>query len=1782
MLFQESQADGKRHSTSLGVRNGVENWRRAGRNTPRRSQGRRQAQKYRDWRRKEKEAEEEATQAGRMTGEAIPSRGKQNERTASTLNERKEVNESQVPEWRRKVKEAAEKATQAERRLREAIASTEKRYGRTSSTLNGRKEEKESIGSRTRSTSTWEKEKVTREQGTQTEDIRKGTRGFRPDEISPPTSKKQRVRPKNGWKKKQEENSRKQEENSRKMNEMNIEGRLSDTKDWRPTPVLDFLIDTGASKSFISDRYYKQHLRDVKLTPHYVNISAVNGNRMNVLGKCRLTMELHGKKIQHPFIVTNVKEDAILGFDFLEEHQVRWNWTTKTLEVDKELFPCKMGRMTTKVHRILTHQHSIIPPNSEMIVPGIVIDKKRTGGMGIIEGQQRFLQDYPVAVAAVVTCRRKNSVPVRVINASQKPVVIPKGVGIAMLVPGEVLDAEDIRNMEIHEESRHKEWRKTDGTQQEVRNQLPLELEEMIEATGSLLGEAEKKKFRSLVEQHRNQFMLKDGPIGRTTLVQHEIKTLDKPAIKQRPRREAYGTQPIVREEIEKMLAQDVIEPSTSAWASPIVLVKKKDGTSRFCVDYRCLNEVTIKDAYPLPRIEDNLDALQGACWFSTLDLASGYWQVEVRPEDREKTAFCTKQGLHQFKVMPFGLCNAPGTFERLMESVLRGMQWERAVLYLDDIIIFSKDIDTHMDRIQEVFKRLQDANLKLKPSKCHFFKEQVEFLGHVVSKDGVATDPKKIEAVKEWRTPRNVKEVRSWLGMTGYYRRFMHGYAEIAKPLHDLTRKEEKFMWTKERDTAFVNLKKCLITAPILGYPDSREPFILDTDASGCSIGGVLSQIQDGQERVIAYGSKVLSKEEKNYCVTRRELLAVVYFIKHYRHYLVGKKFLLRTDHGALTWLFKFKEPEGQVARWIESLSSFQFEIQHRPGKLHGNSDGLSRIPCGDSCKKCNPVSHQGKNKDQSEEGLNEKMKEEDNSAEEELSTRKMFSKKKKSEHTRKDQSEEGLIEKVKDDSAEEGLSTRRDQSEEGLTEKVKEDDSAEEGLSTRKPFAKRKKRGRTGRNRRLHLQIRAARDHLEEDATWMGKIKKWQEENEDLCTIRSWTKRPPWRDVTMGSRELKSLWARWRHIRKEDGVLWYLWEKEKQPPIWKMIVPPEGRKDLLYEHHDSKMAGHMGVDRTYERLKASPYYWPAMRETVQEWCGNCDVCATSKPGNKKIHGEMQTCLAGEPMERIAMDIMGPLITSARGNKYVLVVGDYFTKWTEAYPLPDQKAETVAIALIDNFITRFGLPKEIHTDQGRDFESKIVQEMCVLLGIHKTRTTPWHPQSDGMIERFNRTLGAMLRTVVEEHQQDWDSHVSTLCMAYRSSENSTTGYTPNRMMLGRELPMASHLMITTPEVRGRRESTTEFVQNLEKKIQGAHQTARTHIQGKHRQQKSQYDKRAISSMYKVGDLVWLNNPSKKVGRSPKLQTFWEAEPWTITKIFSDVVIKIKKRAKRKQRVVHVDRVQKVRRPEEWNLEEITTPGEVEETTEELPAIYDIDQATGVNPVRRGRSQQPGLQRMGEAARTVQRTTYNAYARSVCTSVRTSVRNANKRRSFQVNNSIVYQPDNGDNRSISGGGECSLRTDPGVPDPGSDERARHKKAARRRTGGQNGHHGRTASQNGRAPPRSGQNAGGPNRPVPAEGGAHTHQRGSAGRQRRSPGDRPDHARHSVRSDPGPDSRGVNPDRRRGAEERREGTTEERREKRPAAECEKYKERTVKSTSLIYRQYQERSGSSNRE
>uniref|UniRef100_A0A8P4GKR5 Gypsy retrotransposon integrase-like protein 1 n=1 Tax=Dicentrarchus labrax TaxID=13489 RepID=A0A8P4GKR5_DICLA len=461
--------------------------------------------------------------------------------------------------------------------------------------------------------------------------------------------------------------------------------------------------------------------------------------------------------------------------------------------------------------------------------------------------------------------------------------------------------------------------------------------------------------------RYADVFAAQDEDLGYTDQVKHEIPVVDESPVSQPYRRIPPNQYQEVREHISELLRKGVIQESSSSYASPIVLVRKSDGTLRLCVDYRRLNAKTRRDAFPLPRIDESLDALSGAKFFSTIDLASGYHQVAVHEKDRNKTAFTTPFGLYEYLRMPFGLCNAPATFQRLMQATMSDLVFQIVLVYLDDLLVFSPTFQDHLVRLETVLKRLRDTGLKVKVEKCHFLQSEVRFLGHQVSSQGIGTDPDKICAVKLWPIPSTVKELRSFLGFCSYYRRFIEGFSQIAGPLHDVVntcmkecnqaKVNQKFRsaWTPQSQLAFELLKEKLTSAPTLGYADFTRPFLLETDASSLGLGAVLYQEQGGRKKVIAYASRRLrgaEKNDQNYSSMKLELLALKWAVtEKFRSYLLGSKFTVITDNNPLCHLSTANLGAVQQ-RWVAQLAVFDFDVKYRPGRCNTAADALSRQP--------------------------------------------------------------------------------------------------------------------------------------------------------------------------------------------------------------------------------------------------------------------------------------------------------------------------------------------------------------------------------------------------------------------------------------------------------------------------------------------------------------------------------------------------------------------------------------------------------------------------------------------------------------------------------------------------------------------------------------------------------------------------------------------------------------------------------------------------------------------
>lgn len=460
----------------------------------------------------------------------------------------------------------------------------------------------------------------------------------------------------------------------------------------------------------------------------------------------------------------------------------------------------------------------------------------------------------------------------------------------------------------------------------------------------------EEKVVADQMMSHFHDISYEKQGLGRTHLITHVINTGDAAPIRQRYYRMSPEKQRILVEQLDEMLKEDVVEPCESPWSSPVLLTPKKNGELRFCLDSRKLNSITKKDAYSLPYISEILDNLSDAKYLSSIDLSKSFWQILIQEEDRKKTAFYVPtRGTFHFKSMPFGLTNAPATQQRLVDALFYGPEFEhRVFVFIDDVIIVSNSFEQHMSLLNLVLQKLKMANLTINSKKSQFFRRQLKYLGYIVDSNGLQPDPEKVQSILNYPAPTNRKEVRRFLGTASWYRRFIPNFSSLASPLNKLTSQKKDspaFVWSPEAEDAFQKLKKHLVSAPILSCPDYSKPFEVHTDASDYGLGAVLTQTLDGSERVIAYMSKSLSQQERNYSATEREALAVLSAIEHWRCYLEnGLTFTVFTDHSSLKWFLNLNNPTGRLARWGVRLSAYNFDIKHRKGSENVVPDSLSR----------------------------------------------------------------------------------------------------------------------------------------------------------------------------------------------------------------------------------------------------------------------------------------------------------------------------------------------------------------------------------------------------------------------------------------------------------------------------------------------------------------------------------------------------------------------------------------------------------------------------------------------------------------------------------------------------------------------------------------------------------------------------------------------------------------------------------------------------------------------
>jgi transposase InsO family protein/dUTPase len=1147
------------------------------------------------------------------------------------------------------------------------------------------------------------------------------------------------------------------------------------------------LVDSGSQVTTVAEHFYTEHLSTIELhdCKDLLRIEGASGDLIPYAGYIFAEVCLEGAQaVEVPVLVVkttayNTSVPLLVGTNFLQRMQ-----GNPTMTLPRVL---QLARQSVElVDRHLKKSNGVYG-----VVYAAEDIRIRPGRIKVLSGNLRLTVPISSSVTMASSPRQSS------LDVTPGLINIDKFTKTAVVEIANLRDSDQVirkgeKIAELHQVTVNTTTHSLNTEEEEFLSAFDLtQLERNSTA-------AEAKDVKDMVVRWKQIFSKDSADLGKTSLLKHRIDLHDNIPVKERARRIPPNLIDEVREHIQELHSMGVIEESVSPWSSPVVLVRKKSGELRMCVDYRKLNMKTIKDSYRIPTIEELVDTLNGAQWFATLDLSSGYHQVEIEESDKEKTAFTAGPlGFWQYTRMPFGLTNAPALFQRLMERVLSGVHLKTALVYLDDIVVFGASIPELKDRLEEVFRKIHQAGLKLKAKKCTLFKQQLRYLGHIVSAEGVSCDPDMLAPVKEWKSPTCVKDLQRFLGFANFFRRFIKDFASIAYPLTALmgsesSRKGRKkveakpWTWEEKEEASFEKLKEALTSPPLLVYPDFAKPFIVRTDASIHGLGAVLCQ-DNGEKagaQVIAYASRSLRPAEKNYSPYKLEFLALYWAVTDkFQDYLKGSAFTVWTDHNPLTYILTSAKLDAAGHRWLQQLNNFNFSVKYKPGRHNTDADALSRMSEESVRVVCNSF-----------------------------------------------------------------------------------DDSAD----------------MSGHCMAVHLS--STKDYRKPNASLDWK----HEQDQDPDMRRA-------REILQGNMKVrgnteeagvKQILRKRRQIHIEDGIL-YRKTTQSAPRI---LVPSHLRTKILTMCHEDM--GHQGRDRTSSIL-TERFFWPNMGKSVEEHLLACGRCTRAKTPHLPHRAPLHPIVATEPLELVCMDYMS--LESAKGGfSSILVITDHFTKFAVAVPTRNQKASTTAKALLEHFIYPYGIPRRLHSDQGANFESRIIQKMCELHGILKSRTTPYHPEGDGETERMNRTLLGMLRTLDEEGKQDWKAHVGRLLHAYNTTTHSSTGYSPYLLMFGRKpnLPVDALLPKRKQE------------DNMATPLKDTHQSAKQNNDRARLRQKRNYDVKVRGGTLQVGDQVLVRKLAFK--GSHKLEDRWESEPYiVVAKENPDIPVYIVESREGKRRTLH-------------------------------------------------------------------------------------------------------------------------------------------------------------------------------------------------------------------------------------------------------------------------------------
>lgn len=846
----------------------------------------------------------------------------------------------------------------------------------------------------------------------------------------------------------------------------------------------------------------------------------------------------------------------------------------------------------------------------------------------------------------------------------------------------------------------------------------------------------EREAIIKICEKYSDVFHKEDEILTFTNQVKHDIKTKDEIPVHTRSYRFPYCHKTEVKTQIDKMLKDGIIRPSSSPWSSPIWIVPKKPDASgkrkwRIVVDYRKLNEKTVDDRYPIPNITDILDKLGRCNYFSTLDLASGFHQIEMDKNSIPKTAFNVEHGHFEYLKMPFGLKNAPATFQRLMDNVLKDLQGKICLVYMDDIIIFSTSLQEHIANLKLIFDKLRQSRLKIQLDKSEFLRKEVEFLGHIVTPEGVKPNPNKIKVIQNFPIPKTARDIKSFLGLLGYYRRFIKDFAKLTKPFTKCLKKGQKIEHTPEFLECFENCKKLLINDPILIYPDFSKEFNLTTDASNFSISGILSQGPIGNDRPVAYASRTLNPAEQNYSVIERELLSIVNFTKYFRPYLFGRKFNIVTDHKPLVWLFNMKDPNSRLVRWRLKLEEFDYKIIHKKGKENTNADCLSRIEV---------------NVNENESVIPNYDLSENN---------KLIS----------DFSETNPLKNPENTKT---LSTSNETQHSSVENPIISIPITDDPVNMYKNQLL-----ITHSKQSLATLIRKSHDEYFGNTRHTLIIPKVPNEQALIGALKQFfTPRMTYTLKFIDLDVMPFVITTIQNHFKYDSVKF-----RQSNTLLKDVTEESRQKELIKYHHEGKTC-HKGINEVKTSL-SKLYYWPKMIDDITLYINSCEICQKSKyerHPNKIIF--QNTPIGNKPFDLIYID------TFKISNQTFLTIIDSFSRYAQAYPILLNSIDLLNAILI--FISHFGIPRQITSDGGSEFHNHALIEFCKKHKIKLHFTTIYNPNSNSPVERFHSTISEDLRILkLTNPAENIKVLMSYAIIGYNNSYHSSTKYTPFQIVKG-------------------------------------------------------------------------------------------------------------------------------------------------------------------------------------------------------------------------------------------------------------------------------------------------------------------------------------------------------------------------------------------------------------